>query len=116
MLSPYYTNVTLHTPITQLFDDEEGRYRLRRHLVYLNGEWVTFIHLDVYFNTAKTMRDMVRDWAPIRANLPPIICALPVVDDRKFERFAKYFGWEPGKLIPCQDGPTRRLFLNIRSD
>lgn len=105
----------MQTPITTLFDDREGRYTLRRHLTYLNGEWVTFIHLEVRENSARTMRDMARDWAPIRAKLPPVILALPNVDDRKFERFAKYFGWEPGRVIPRDDGTSRRLFLNIRT-
>nr|WP_042670801.1 hypothetical protein [Methylobacterium sp. B34] len=87
---------------------------MRRHLVYLDGQWVTFIHLDVHHNTPRTMRDMARDWAPIREKLPPIIMALPNVDGRLFERFAKYFGWEPGREIPRDDGTTRRVFLNIR--
>lgn len=116
MLSPHYCNVTLRSKPVLLHLDPDMRFELQSEYVSVGGPWQYFIHLNVYKNSPRAMRDMLRLWEPIRRRFPPIVYALPQTDDAKYERFMKHFGWEPGRSIVCQDGIARRLFLNIRPD
>lgn len=78
----------------------------------LPGIVMTFVHIDVYYMSHKTLQHMMAEWPNVRSRLPPIVYAQGDVTDAKWAKFVKRFGFTYLTDCLCSDGVSRRIFIN----
>jgi hypothetical protein len=74
---------------------------------------MTFIHMDVFYLSPSVMRKAKAQWKLFREHVPQVLWCHGEVDDAKFSRFVGHFGFKHFTDLPCTDGVTRRLFINL---
>jgi len=79
-----------------------------------DGALVPFIHLQVTNWSARVLRDLISLWGRLRPTLPEIIFAQGTIDDNKLAKLVSKFGFQYHADCPCDDGISRRLFVNYK--
>lgn len=51
-------------------------------------------------------------WDAFRKCVTVPVFTLGIVDDDKFERFVRSFGYRPFETVTCENGEQRRLFIH----
>ena len=79
-----------------------------------NGDLVPFIHLDITYFSPRVLRELLALWERLRPTLPEIIFAQGTIDDNKLAKLVTKFGFQYHSDCPCDDGLTRKLFVNYK--
>lgn len=72
------------------------------------------IHINVHRWSRSSLTEMRDVWQRFRSCVTAPIFGFGVVDDTKFERFARMFGFTPFSHVLCNDGLSRRLFIHVK--
>jgi hypothetical protein len=78
------------------------------------GEQMLFVHLLVRQWSKSTLKTMLHVFKQFRECVTCPLYASTKVDDEKWSRFISYFGFVPLLHAVCEDGQTRRLFINLK--
>jgi hypothetical protein len=100
------------TPRTVLWSEPD--FDVSVHNVWTPAGWVMFVHMDVFYFNATTLRRAHEAHNVLRPHLPPVIMCIGEEDDEKFEKFIARFGWRHFGGSPCSDGKYRRLFAHLK--
>jgi hypothetical protein len=94
----------LHTTDDFWFEvDEYGR---------VEGDQMLIAHVRVVHWSPSVCRECHRVWNAYRACVTAPVFTLGQVDDKKFERFVRSFGYRPFHTVTCLNGEQRRLFIH----
>jgi hypothetical protein len=92
---------------------DEPEYTAEMHIEDLDGELMHFFHLDVFYFSPRILRQMVKQWIVFREHVPVVLFCMGDEDDDKWKRFISHFGFQYLRDVPCTDGKTRRIFINL---
>ncbi len=76
------------------------------------GDQMLIAHVRVVRWSPSVRKELHRVWDIFRQCVPAPIYTMGEVDDDKFERFVRGFGYEPHQTITCANGELRRLFIH----
>lgn len=110
----------LRTPEEIIYDHPEGAYFISRHFEFMDGQWRTFVHCQVYFFSPSILKQMDRVFDEVRSTLPPVIGAWNWQVTAKEEKFMKRFGfYSVGRpmtgTFTWPNGEEHPLWLHVRS-
>lgn len=80
------------------------------------GDQLLIAHVRVVRWSPSVRKECHRIWDAFRACVTIPVFTLGIVDDKKFERFVRSFGYEPYQIVTCENGEQRRLFIHRIKD
>lgn len=73
-----------------------------------------FAHIVVHKWSASVLKDMLATFKEIRKHiLCPLFANASEIEDPKWEKFVRQFGFRPIGEMTCNNGVTRKLFVHI---
>lgn len=97
-------------------DCPEYLFELDEHRNTDTGDQMLFVHLLVRCWSKTTLKNMQSVFKAFRECVTCPLYASTIVDDDKWARFISYFGFVPLQNVVCEDGLTRRLFINLKRE
>lgn len=76
------------------------------------GDQLLIAHVRIVRWSPSVRKQCHAGWAAFRACVTGPIFTLGLVDDDKFERFVRSFGYQPFSIVTCENGEQRRLFIH----
>jgi len=91
----------------------EPDFDLSSHIIQVDNDCMTMMHLDVFYWSPKVLRRIKSVWQEVRPRLGKIVYCMGNVSDKKFARFvghldAKYLG-----PCLCSDGVNRDIYFHM---
>lgn len=80
------------------------------------GDQLLIVHLHVERWSPSVCKECHRIWDAFRSCVTAPVFTLGIVDDDKFERFVRSFGYQPFQTVACLNGEKRRLFIHRIKD
>lgn len=79
------------------------------------GAQMLIAHVRVVRWAPSVRKECHRVWNAFRACVTSPVFTLGIVDDAKFERFVRSFGYQPLTTVTCLNGEQRRLFIHHKA-
>jgi hypothetical protein len=76
------------------------------------GDQLLIAHVRVIRWSPSVRKHCHQVWDAFRRCVTAPIFTLGIVDDKKFERFVRSFGYQPFQTVRCENGELRRLFIH----
>lgn len=97
-------------------DCPEYLFDLTEHRNTATGDQMLFVHLVVRKWSKTTLKNMLHVFKQFRECVTCPLYANAMVDDEKWARFISKFGFVPLQNVVCEDGETRRLYINLKEE
>lgn len=78
-----------------------------------SGDKALSIHFEVWSWTPRVLREMLRDWPAVRAQIDAPLLACAENQGPKWEKFISKFGFHYLMDVTGIDGEQKRLFVNL---
>lgn len=102
------------------------RYEARRHDDYLleldeyrrptDDAQMIIVHFRVFRWAPSVLKRMLREWKLFRSVCVDDLYASPSVDEPKWHKMVRAFGFKPLTTVRCLDGLMRPMYINRTSD
>jgi hypothetical protein len=76
------------------------------------GDQILIAHVRIVLWSPSVRKECHEVWDAFRKCVTAPIFTLGIVDDKKFERFVRSFGYQPHDTVMCVNGEQRRLFIH----
>lgn len=76
------------------------------------GDQLLIAHVRVVRWSPSVRKRCHEVWDAFRKCVTAPVFTLGEVDDHKFARFVRSFGYKPFQIVPCENGEQRRLFIH----
>jgi hypothetical protein len=76
------------------------------------GDQLLIAHVRVVRWSPSVRKQCHEVWRAFRQCVTCPVFTLGQVDDKKFERFVRSFGYQPFQTVTCLNGEQRRLFIH----
>ena len=77
-----------------------------------SGDQLLIAHVRVVRWSPSVCKQCHAVWDAFRKCVTCPVFTLGIVDDDKFERFVRSFGYQPFQTVTCENGEQRRLFIH----
>lgn len=77
-----------------------------------DGDQLLIAHVRVVRWSPSVRKECHRVWSAFRQCVTCPVFTLGIVDDHKFDRFVRSFGYQPFSTVTCLNGEQRRLYIH----